>query len=88
MYNKAISYIKGGTTLDLYSGTGTLSMLASISSKEVMGIEVVKDAVKDANNNIELNAIPKLSKLDNQLTNVCILRYPYKNIYFIYILYG
>ena len=69
MYNKAISYIKGGTTLDLYSGTGTLSMLASKLSKEVIGIEVVKDAVKDANNNIELNNIKNVSFICNKVEN-------------------
>lgn len=69
MYNKAISYIRGGTTLDLYSGTGTLSMLASISSKEVIGIEVVKDAVKDANNNIELNNIKNVSFICDKVEN-------------------
>ena len=69
MYNKAISYIKGGTTLDLYSGTGTLSMLASKKSKEVIGIEVVKDAVKDANNNIELNNIKNVSFICDKVEN-------------------
>lgn len=74
MYDKAISYIKGGTTLDLYSGTGTLSMLASKTSDEVIGIEVVKDAVKDANNNIELNNIKNVSficdKVENKIENL------------------
>lgn len=69
MYDKAISYIKGGTTLDLYSGTGTLSMLASKTSDEVIGIEVVKDAVKDANNNIELNNIKNASFICDKVEN-------------------
>ena len=69
MYNKAINYIDGGTTLDLYSGTGTLSMLASKSSDEVIGIEVVKDAVKDANNNIELNNIKNVSFICDKVEN-------------------
>ena len=69
MYNKAISYINGGTTLDLYSGTGTLSMLASISSKEVIGIEALQDAVKDANNNIELNNIKNVSFICDKVEN-------------------
>ena len=69
MYNKAISYIKGGTTLDLYSGTGTLSMLASKTSDEVIGIEVVKDAVKDANNNIELNNMKNVSFICDKVEN-------------------
>ena len=69
MYDKAISYIKGGTTLDLYSGTGTISMLASKTSDEVIGIEVVKDAVKDANNNIELNNIKNVSFICDKVEN-------------------
>ena len=69
MYDKAISYIKGGTTLDLYSGTGTLSMLASKTSDEVIGIEVVKDAVRDANNNIELNIIKNVSFICDKVEN-------------------
>ena len=69
MYDKAISYIKGGTTLDLYSGTGTISMLASKTSDEVIGIEVVKDAVRDANNNIELNNIKNVSFICDKVEN-------------------
>jgi 23S rRNA (uracil1939-C5)-methyltransferase len=69
MYDKVISYIDGGTTLDLYSGTGTISMLASKTSDEVIGIEVVKDAVKDANNNIELNNIKNVSFICDKVEN-------------------
>ena len=69
MYDKAISYINGGTTLDLYSGTGTISMLVSKKSDEVIGIEVVKDAVKDANNNIELNNIKNVSFICDKVEN-------------------
>jgi 23S rRNA (uracil1939-C5)-methyltransferase len=69
MYEKAISYIDGGTTLDLYSGTGTISMLASKSSKEVIGIEALQDAVKDANNNLELNNIKNVSFICDKVEN-------------------
>lgn len=69
MYEKAISYIDGGTTLDLYSGTGTISMLASKTSKEVIGIEVLQDAVKDANNNLELNSIKNVSFICDKVEN-------------------
>ena len=72
MYEKAISYIdKSDTTLDLYSGTGTITMLLSKKSKKVIGIEVVKDAVKDANNNIKENNINNVeficSKVENKI---------------------
>ena len=69
MYDKAISYINGGITLDLYSGTGTISMLASKTSKEVIGIEALQDAVKDANNNLELNNINNVSFICDKVEN-------------------
>lgn len=43
--------------VDLYSGTGTITMLLSKKARRVIGIEVVKDAVKDAENNLLLNGI-------------------------------
>ena len=58
MYEKAVSYIdKSDVTLDLYSGTGTITALLSKKSKKVVGIEVNKSAVEDANNNIKYNNI-------------------------------
>ena len=58
MYEKAVSYInKSDVTLDLYSGTGTITSLASKKSKKVIGIEVNKAAVKDAKENIKNNNI-------------------------------
>ena len=44
-------------------------MLASKTSDEVIGIEVVKDAVKDANNNIELNNIKNVSFICDKVEN-------------------
>ena len=72
MYKKAISYIdKSDTTLDLYSGTGTITMLLSKKCKKVIGIESVKDAVKDSNNNIKNNNINNVeficSKVENRI---------------------
>ena len=43
--------------VDLYSGTGTITMLLSKKARRVIGIEVVPDAVKDAENNLLLNDI-------------------------------
>ncbi len=58
LYNKALEYIdKSDLILDLYSGTGTITMLLSKKAKRVIGVEVVKDAVKDAKNNLLLNNI-------------------------------
>lgn len=58
LYNKALESIdKSDLALDLYSGTGTITMLLSKKSKRVIGIEVVKDAVIDAKKNMILNNI-------------------------------
>ena len=70
MYEKAVNYIDNSDiTLDLYSGTGTITMLLSKKSKEVIGIEVVKDAVKDANNNIKNNNISNVRFICDKVEN-------------------
>ena len=43
--------------LDLYCGTGTISIIASNHVKKVIGIEINSDAVCDAINNAKLNRI-------------------------------
>lgn len=46
--------------LDLYCGVGTLSIVAASNSEHVLGVEIIANAVKDAN----------LNKLFNQLNNL------------------
>ena len=75
MYEKAVSYIdKSDITLDLYSGTGTITTLLSKKSKKVIGIEVIKDAVMDANENIKNNNITNIEficdKVENKIDNL------------------
>ena len=43
--------------LDLYCGIGTISLFASKHAKKVYGIEIVEDAIKDANENANMNGI-------------------------------
>ncbi len=43
------------TVIDLYCGTGTIGILASKKAGRVYGIEIVADAVKDAEVNAKLN---------------------------------
>lgn len=70
MYEKAVSYINDSDlTLDLYSGTGTITSLASKKSKNVIGIEVIKDSVNDANNNIKINNINNVSFICDRVEN-------------------
>lgn len=75
MYKKAVSYVdKSDVTLDLYSGTGTITTLLSKKSKKVIGIEVNIDAVKDANENIKNNNVKNIEficdKVENKIDNL------------------
>lgn len=58
LYRKAIEYAQltgNETVIDLYCGTGTIGILASRHARQVYGIEIVEDAVKDAELNAEIN---------------------------------
>ncbi len=60
LYSKAIDLLelKGNeVVIDAYCGIGTIGMIASSKVKEVIGVEVNKDAVKDAANNAKMNKI-------------------------------
>ena len=51
LYSKAINMAKlkeTDTVLDCYSGIGTISLTISKKVKEVIGVEIVKEAVNDA----------------------------------------
>lgn len=60
MYNiiKQLGQIKKtDKILDLYCGTGSIGLYLSKYCKEILGIEINQDAIKDANENIILNNI-------------------------------
>lgn len=60
LYNKALEYadLKGDERVfDLYSGIGTISLSLAKQAKEVIGVEVVEEAVEDAASNATLNGI-------------------------------
>lgn len=60
LYNKAIEMagLKGKEkVLDAYCGIGTISLVASSKAGSVIGVELNKDAVKDAVRNAKLNNI-------------------------------
>ncbi len=73
LYSKAIEFaeLTGDEIIyDLYSGIGTISLFASKHVKEVIGIESVKDAVKDAIQNAKLNNIGNAKFLTGRVENV------------------
>ena len=60
--------------IDLYSGTGTITMLLAKRARRVIGIEVVEDAVNDAENSLLLNNINnvefKLGKVEDLIDEI------------------
>ena len=45
------------TVFDLYSGTGTIAQILASVAKEVIGVEIVEDAVEAAKENAALNSL-------------------------------
>ena len=58
LYNKVLEYLDSGdNVLDLYCGTGTISLFLSKYFDRVIGIEINEEAVRCANLNKKLNHI-------------------------------
>ena len=52
-----IGEIRGSTVFDLYSGTGTIAQMLSPVAGEVVGVEIVEEAVAAARENAALNGL-------------------------------
>ena len=48
------------TVLDAYCGTGTIGIIAADNAKRVIGVELNKDAVKDAVTNAKINGVKNI----------------------------
>ncbi|MCL2069198.1 MAG: 23S rRNA (uracil(1939)-C(5))-methyltransferase RlmD [Oscillospiraceae bacterium] len=60
LYAKALEYAapeKSDTLLDLYCGTGAVGLSMAHAVKEVIGVEIIPQAVRDAGRNAERNNI-------------------------------
>ena len=58
LYGKALEYagLTGNETVwDLYCGIGTISLFLAQKAKQVYGVEIVPEAIRDAKQNAELN---------------------------------
>jgi 23S rRNA (uracil1939-C5)-methyltransferase len=63
LYNKAIEYacLTGKErVIDAYCGIGTIGIIASDFAKEVIGVELNKDAIKDAIANSKINKVSNI----------------------------
>lgn len=60
LYSKAAEYagLTGSeTVMDLYCGAGTIGLSMAEKAKEIIGVEIVPEAIEDAKINAELNGI-------------------------------
>lgn len=63
LYGKALEFAElsgDEILLDAYCGTGTIGIIASKHVKQVIGVELNSDAVKDANTNAQLNGVENI----------------------------
>jgi 23S rRNA (uracil1939-C5)-methyltransferase len=73
MYEKIKEYANATNNdyvLDLYCGTGTIGIYVSDTCKEVLGIEINEQAIKDANDNKELNNITNIKFVASDVAKV------------------
>jgi len=60
LYNKTLEYAAATgteTIIDAYCGIGTISLFLAQKAKHVYGVEIVPEAIADANRNAQLNGI-------------------------------
>ena len=72
LYSKAIEFAglsKEDIVLDAYCGIGTIGMVAAKKAKEVIGVELNQDAIKDANNNARMNKIGNIRFVNDDASN-------------------
>ena len=72
LYQTAIDLLelKGNeTVIDAYCGIGTIGMAVSKQAKEVIGVELNKDAIKDAINNAKANKINNIRFYNDDATD-------------------
>ena len=77
LYSKVLEYAsptKEDVIVDGYCGIGTISLMLAQHAKKVYGIEIVKDAVKDAKDNARINDVENvefiLGKTEEEIINM------------------
>lgn len=66
----AVSKEKGAVVFDLYSGTGTIAQMLSVSAGKVIGVEIVEEAVAAAKENAKMNGITNCEFLAGDVLKV------------------
>lgn len=75
LYEKARSYVSGAlhksdTVYDLYSGTGTIAQMLAPCVKNVIGVEIIPEAVEAARQNAARNGLSNCSFLAGDVLKV------------------
>ena len=73
LYSTAREFVgetKDRTIFDLYSGTGTIAQILAPVAKEVIGVEIVEEAVTAAKENAEANGLTNCSFLAGDVLKV------------------
>lgn len=60
---------KNEIVLDAYCGVGTISIFASVYAKQVIGVELNKQAIEDAKTNARINKIDNIDFICDDATN-------------------
>jgi len=72
LYSKAIEFAqlnKEETILDAYSGIGTIGLIAAKEVKEVISVEIIKEATLDGIKNAKTNNITNIRFINDDATN-------------------
>ncbi len=56
---------------DLYCGTGSIGIFVSDKAKKVIGVELIEEAIHDANENVALNSISNALFYAGDVSSVC-----------------
>lgn len=67
---QSCSLNSGDTLLDLYCGTGTIGQYVSQGKFNVIGIEEIKEAIEDAEENARFNAIDNVTYYTGRVKNI------------------
>ena len=73
LYNKALEYagLTGQeTVIDAYCGTGTITLFLAKKAKQVIGIEIVEPAIRDARKNAQDNNVKNAEFIVGDATHV------------------
>lgn len=72
MFSKVLKYIddKDKNILDLYCGIGVISLIISNNKRKIIGVDIVKSAIEDANINKKLNNTEDVEFILENVSNV------------------